>query len=149
MPGTQRLLFRKSQRSPSKARSFVLTSVLAGHANDQLLGLWLDPRPARASTHLRAIEAWTDLKTMASAVLFERQPFERIVLCRTVAAVLSLRSLSARTSSRHYQRVLRCTWGASECHECFWDGSVAGRRPAPDRLWLAVAAPLPSMLLEA
>lgn len=85
---------------------------------------------------------------MASAVLFERQPFERIVLCRTVAAVLSLSSLSAGTSSRHYQRVLRCTWGASERHKCFWDGGVA-RRPAPDRLWLAVAAQLPSMLPEA
>ena len=27
---------------------------------------------------------------MASAVLFERHPFERIVLCRTVAKVLSM-----------------------------------------------------------
>src|SRR6202022_2856528 len=31
-------------------------SVLAGHANDQLLDLSLDARPARASTGLRAIE---------------------------------------------------------------------------------------------
>src|SRR5712671_1960777 len=30
--------------------------VLAGHANDQLLNLSLDPRPARTSTRLRAIE---------------------------------------------------------------------------------------------
>ena len=28
---------------------------------------------------------------MASAVLFERQPFDRIVRCRTVANVLSMR----------------------------------------------------------
>ena len=32
----------------------------------------------------------TSLKTIASAVLFERQPFERIVRCRTVAKVLSI-----------------------------------------------------------
>ena len=32
----------------------------------------------------------TSLKTMARAVLFERQPFARIVLCRTVAKVLSM-----------------------------------------------------------
>jgi len=30
------------------------------------------------------------LNTIASAVLFERQPFERIVRCRTVANVLSI-----------------------------------------------------------
>src|SRR5664280_1715915 len=32
----------------------------------------------------------TSLNTIASAVLFERQPFERIVRCRTVAKVLSI-----------------------------------------------------------
>ena len=32
----------------------------------------------------------TGLNTMASAVLFDRNPFERIVLCRTVAKVLSI-----------------------------------------------------------
>ena len=32
----------------------------------------------------------TSLNTMASAVLFERHPFERVVLCRTVAKVLSI-----------------------------------------------------------
>ena len=32
----------------------------------------------------------TSLKTMASAVLFDRQPFERMVRCRTVAKVLSM-----------------------------------------------------------
>src|SRR5205085_1576015 len=32
----------------------------------------------------------TSLKTMASAVLFDRQPFDRIVRCRTVAKVLSM-----------------------------------------------------------
>src|SRR5271156_3604084 len=32
----------------------------------------------------------TSLNTMASAVLFERRPFERVVLCRTVAKVLSI-----------------------------------------------------------
>src|SRR5215475_14570325 len=31
-------------------------TVLLGHANDQLLNLSLDPRPAGASTRLRAIE---------------------------------------------------------------------------------------------
>jgi hypothetical protein len=31
---------------------------------------------------------------MASAVLFERQPFERIVLCRTVAKVLSRKQVT-------------------------------------------------------
>jgi len=30
------------------------------------------------------------LKTMASAVLFDRQPFDRMVRCRTVAKVLSM-----------------------------------------------------------
>jgi hypothetical protein len=34
--------------------------------------------------------ASTSLNTIASAVLFERQPFERIVRCRTVAKVLSI-----------------------------------------------------------
>jgi hypothetical protein len=34
--------------------------VLARHANDQLLDLSLDPRPARASTRLRAIEFASD-----------------------------------------------------------------------------------------
>src|ERR1700730_14859817 len=32
----------------------------------------------------------TSLKTMASAVLFDRQPFDRTVRCRTVAKVLSM-----------------------------------------------------------
>ena len=32
----------------------------------------------------------TSLNTMASAVLFERHPFDRMVLCRTVAKVLSM-----------------------------------------------------------
>ena len=32
----------------------------------------------------------TSLKTMASAVLFDRQPFDRMVRCRTVAKVLSI-----------------------------------------------------------
>src|ERR1700756_2564309 len=32
----------------------------------------------------------TSLKTMASAVLFDRQPFDRMVRCRTVAKVLSM-----------------------------------------------------------
>src|SRR5882762_3628379 len=34
----------------------------------------------------------TSLKTMASAVLFDRQPFDRMVRCRTVAQVLSVLS---------------------------------------------------------
>jgi hypothetical protein len=42
------------------------------------------------------------LENHGECVLFERQPFERIVLCRTLAAVLSLGSL-AGTSSRRYQ----------------------------------------------
>ena len=32
----------------------------------------------------------TSLNTMASAVLFDRQPFDRMVRCRTVAKVLSM-----------------------------------------------------------
>ena len=32
----------------------------------------------------------SSLKTMASAVLFDRQPFDRTVRCRTVAKVLSM-----------------------------------------------------------
>ena len=32
----------------------------------------------------------TSLKTMARAVLFDRQPFDRMVRCRTVAKVLSM-----------------------------------------------------------
>ena len=44
----------------------------------------IEPAPA----FLRRIA--TSLNTMASAVLFERQPFERIVRCRTVAKVLSI-----------------------------------------------------------
>ena len=32
----------------------------------------------------------TSLKTMASAVLFDRQPLDRMVRCRTVAKVLSM-----------------------------------------------------------
>ena len=36
------------------------------------------------------LRALTSLNTMASAVRFERHPFERIVLCRTVAKVLSM-----------------------------------------------------------
>ena len=38
----------------------------------------------------QAAASSTSLNTMASAVLFERHPFERIVLCRTVAKVLSM-----------------------------------------------------------
>jgi hypothetical protein len=36
------------------------------------------------------LRAFVSLNTMASAVLFERRPFDRIVLCRTVAKVLSI-----------------------------------------------------------
>ena len=36
----------------------------------------------------RLLRAFSRLNTMASAVLFERHPFERVVLCRTVAKVL-------------------------------------------------------------
>src|SRR6516225_10219374 len=43
-----------SQRSDDTVITPVM--VLLRHANDQLLNLSLDPRPARASTRLRAIE---------------------------------------------------------------------------------------------
>jgi hypothetical protein len=43
-------------RNPVKAP----VPVLAGHANDQLFDLPLDPRPARTSTRLRAIELASD-----------------------------------------------------------------------------------------
>src|ERR1700716_4192624 len=41
-----------------RPRNSVITpvTVLLGHANDELLNLSLDPRPARASTGLRTIE---------------------------------------------------------------------------------------------
>ena len=51
------------------------------------------------------------LKAMAKALLFDRQPFDRIVLYRTVANVLSMRMLSKtcptftfQTSSRSFGR---------------------------------------------
>src|ERR1700675_2516261 len=50
------------------------------------LGNWLWP----SSLRQLFCAASTSLNTMASAVLFERQPFERIVRCRTVAKVLSI-----------------------------------------------------------
>src|SRR6202035_1861898 len=50
------------------------------------LGNWLWPSSLRQFF----CAASTSLNTMASAVLFERQPFERIVRCRTVAKVLSI-----------------------------------------------------------
>src|SRR5712671_5937033 len=50
------------------------------------LGNWLWP----SSLRQLFCAASTSLNTIASAVLFERQPFERIVRCRTVAKVLSI-----------------------------------------------------------
>src|SRR5271167_866836 len=50
------------------------------------LGNWLWP----SSLRQLFCAASTSLNTMASAVLFEKQPFERIVRCRTVAKVLSI-----------------------------------------------------------
>src|SRR5436309_4023818 len=49
-------------------------------------GNWLWPSSRRQVF----CAASTSLNTIASAVLFERQPFERIVRCRTVAKVLSI-----------------------------------------------------------
>ena len=51
-----------------------------------IFGNWLWPSSLRQLFWAPSIS----LKTVASAVLFERQPFERIVLCRTVANVLSI-----------------------------------------------------------
>src|SRR5215212_9222891 len=51
-----------------------------------ILGNWLWP----SSLRQLFCAASTSLNTIASAVLFERQPFERIVRCRTVAKVLSI-----------------------------------------------------------
>src|SRR5437762_11695250 len=50
------------------------------------LGNWLWP----SSLRQLFCAASTSLNTMASDVLFERQPFERIVRCRTVAKVLPI-----------------------------------------------------------
>src|ERR671916_3109350 len=50
------------------------------------LGNWLWP----SSLRQLFCAASTSLNTIASAVLFERHPFERIVRCRTVAKVLSI-----------------------------------------------------------
>src|SRR3954467_14368188 len=50
------------------------------------LGNWLCP----SSLRQLFCAASTSLNTMARAVLFDRQPFERIVRCRTVAKVLSI-----------------------------------------------------------
>ena len=54
------------------------------HTLDQFwqLVVAVDPAPI----FLRAVDS---LKTMASAVLFDRQPLDRMVRCRTVAKVLS------------------------------------------------------------
>ena len=55
------------------------------HTLDQFwqLVMAVDPSPA----FLRTLDK---LKTMARAVLFDRQPFDRMVRCRTVAKVLSM-----------------------------------------------------------
>ena len=50
------------------------------------LGNWLWPSSLRQLFWA----ASTSLNTIASAVLFERQPFDRMVRCRTVAKVLSI-----------------------------------------------------------
>ena len=52
----------------------------------QTLGNWFSP--FRRRQVFAAAE--TSLKTMASAVLFERHPFDRVVRWRTVAKVLSI-----------------------------------------------------------
>src|SRR5437764_14255756 len=67
------------------------------------LGNWLWP----SSLRQLFCAASTSLNTIASAVLFERQPFERIVRCRTVAKVLSIGF-----------EVLRCFQCSAEIVEC-------------------------------
>src|SRR6185437_8551803 len=52
------------------------------------LGNWLWPSSLRRLFWA----ASTSLNTMANAVLLDRQPFERMVRCRTVAKVLSCES---------------------------------------------------------
>jgi hypothetical protein len=69
-------------------------TVLLGHANDQLLDFSLDPRPARASTDLRAIEfagdqlAWN---TKTGRMLSDSVAPLRVVLsarfCRTCSCI--------------------------------------------------------------
>src|SRR3954447_3884592 len=49
-------------------------------------GNWLGPSSRRQLFWAPS----SSLNTIASAVLFDRQPFERIVRCRTVANVLSI-----------------------------------------------------------
>jgi len=67
-------------------------SLMSGRLGDDLdsvtpaisFGNWLWPSRQRQLF----CAASMSLKTIASAVLFERQPFDRIVRCRTVANVL-------------------------------------------------------------
>jgi len=68
------------------------------------------------------------LKTMASGVLFDRQPFDRIVRCRTVAKVLSMGFV--------VRRCFRCSAGKS------WNASRASRSLIRQRVAFAVKAAL-------
>src|SRR5437879_13800555 len=64
-----------------------LTLFLLAHLTPRMsFGNWLLPSRRRQLF----CAASTSLKTMASAVRFDRQPFERIVRWRTVANVLSM-----------------------------------------------------------
>src|SRR5437868_1999394 len=59
----------------------------------------------------------TSLKTMASAVLFDRQPFDRIVRCQTVAKVLSMgfRSGTQSLSALKFEAVRQDARGFGRC----------------------------------
>jgi hypothetical protein len=63
------------------------------------LGNWLWP----SSLRQLFCAASTSLNTMASAVLFDRQPFDRMVRCRTVAKVLSIEFEVRRCFQRKYK----------------------------------------------
>jgi hypothetical protein len=83
----------------------------------------------------------TSLNTIASAVLFERQPFERIVRCRTVAKVLSIGFVvrkcfqcSARTAGQLIAAMKTLKLASESAPAPTTNGAVAslarcGRRP--------------------
>src|SRR5712672_1274567 len=71
------------------------------------LGNWLWPSSLRQLFGA----ASTSLNTIASAVLFERQPFERIVRCRTVAKVLSIGFEVLRCFQCSAGKIVECEQG--------------------------------------
>src|SRR5260370_11090332 len=93
-------------------------TVLIGHANDQLLDFSLDPRPARASTGLRAIEfagdqlAWN---TKTGRMLSDSVAPLRVVLsarfCRTCSCITrSISGCRGRTRTFRGVGMLMTGW---------------------------------------